>query len=78
MGRGVTRSCTMGYLITRLDDLSILGAPPHYPQKCLETKPPSPTYDNPDASLKAIILGGKGIIPELVGKWLGHSGIDPN
>lgn len=35
------------------------------------------SYSKPEVSLMAIVIGGKGIVTELVAKWVAASGIDP-
>uniref|UniRef100_A0A6B2EEC5 Putative rab3 gtpase-activating protein non-catalytic subunit n=1 Tax=Phlebotomus kandelakii TaxID=1109342 RepID=A0A6B2EEC5_9DIPT len=63
-------------LIGKLDDISILGTILRAPLKCETPVLPLIKYENPQVSLKMIVNGGKGIIVELVAKWIAAAGID--
>lgn len=69
-------------LIGKLDDVailsSILSSNPPTSSNIDEAKAIVPLpYDIPDISLVAIFNGGKGIISELVAKWIAATGISP-
>uniref|UniRef100_A0A1B0EVF1 Putative rab3 gtpase-activating protein non-catalytic subunit n=1 Tax=Lutzomyia longipalpis TaxID=7200 RepID=A0A1B0EVF1_LUTLO len=69
-------ACQWTLLIGKLDDISILGTILRAPLKCDNPTLPLVKYENPNVSLKLIVNGGKGIIAELVAKWIVASGID--
>ncbi|GAB0089826.1 Rab3 GTPase-activating protein regulatory subunit [Sergentomyia squamirostris] len=69
-------ACQWTLLIGKLDDISILGTILKAPLKCDQPILPLVKYENPHVSLKMIVNGGKGIIAELVAKWIVASGID--
>ncbi|XP_059616459.1 rab3 GTPase-activating protein non-catalytic subunit [Phlebotomus argentipes] len=69
-------TCQWTLLIGKLDDISILGTILRAPLKCENAVLPLVKYENPHISLKMIVNGGKGIIAELVAKWITASGID--
>uniref|UniRef100_A0A1L8DVY2 Putative rab3 gtpase-activating protein non-catalytic subunit n=1 Tax=Nyssomyia neivai TaxID=330878 RepID=A0A1L8DVY2_9DIPT len=69
-------ACQWTLLIGKLDDISILGTILRAPLKCENPILPLIKYENPNVSLKLIVNGGKGIIAELVAKWIAASGID--
>lgn len=68
-------------LIGKLDDIAILSAV----LSCVKVIESSDvtksltilSYSKPEVSLKAIVNGGKGIITELVAKWITASAVDP-
>lgn len=69
-------------LIDKLDDVAALGAiligAKPSSDDGFEATLPVVRFDKPDVSLRAIVCGGKGIISELVAKWILSFGIDPN
>lgn len=70
-------ACQWTLLIGKLDDVSVLGAILAENLKCLNPKHPCLKYQRPDVSLKEILKGGQGIVAEIVAKWVGATGIDP-
>ncbi|XP_065095056.1 rab3 GTPase-activating protein non-catalytic subunit isoform X2 [Ochlerotatus camptorhynchus] len=70
-------ACQWTLLIGKLDDVSVLGAILAENLKCRHPKYPCLKYQKPDVSLKEILKGGQGIVAEIVAKWIGASGIDP-
>uniref|UniRef100_A0A1B0FY92 Rab3 GTPase-activating protein non-catalytic subunit n=1 Tax=Phlebotomus papatasi TaxID=29031 RepID=A0A1B0FY92_PHLPP len=69
-------ACQWMLLIGKLDDISILGTILQTPIKCESPVLPLIKYENPHVSLKLIVNGGKGVVVELVAKWITASGID--
>lgn len=68
-------------LIGKLDDIAILSAVLSC-TKTVQSNDPANSlallpYSKPEVSLMAIVSGGKGIITELVAKWIAASRIDP-
>ncbi|XP_063697435.1 rab3 GTPase-activating protein non-catalytic subunit isoform X2 [Culicoides brevitarsis] len=70
-------ACQWTLLITRLDDIAVLGAILNSPLKAKELFLPPLKQNNIEVSLKQVLAGGRGIITELVAKWLAASGINP-
>lgn len=72
-------------LIDKLDDVAALGAilvgakpaAANADGSSIDGALPIVRFDTPDVSLRAIVCGGKGIVSELVAKWILHFGIDP-
>lgn len=68
-------------LIGKLDDIAILSAVLSCAKLCesndLDNALTIVPYARPEVSLMAIVNGGKGIVTELVAKWIAASGIDP-
>lgn len=70
-------ACQWTLLIGKLDDVSVLGAILAENLRCLNPKYPCLKCQKPDVSLKEILKGGQGIVAEIVAKWVGATGIDP-
>lgn len=70
-------ACQWTLLITRLDDIAVLGAILKNQIKSADAFLPPMTYNYPEVSLREILRGGKGIVTELVAKWLTASEINP-
>uniref|UniRef100_A0A336MRX7 CSON006231 protein n=1 Tax=Culicoides sonorensis TaxID=179676 RepID=A0A336MRX7_CULSO len=70
-------ACQWTLLITRLDDIAVLGAILGSPLKAKELYLPPLKNCSIEVSLKQVLSGGRGIITELVAKWLEGSGINP-
>ncbi|XP_055614598.1 rab3 GTPase-activating protein non-catalytic subunit [Uranotaenia lowii] len=70
-------ACQWTLLIGKLDDVAVLGTILADCLKCSQVKYPCLKYQKPDVSLKEILRGGQGIVAEMVAKWIGASGIDP-
>lgn len=70
--------CQWSLLIGKLEDVAVLHAILSSTIKCDNSSLVSlPFYENPETSLKLILNGGKGVISELVAKWLVCTGLDP-
>lgn len=70
-------ACEWTLLIDKLDDVAVLCAILSISQNDDNVTMPILKYDKPKISLKSILNGGKGIVSELVAKWLTASGICP-
>lgn len=70
-------ACQWTLLITRLDDIAVLGAILKNQIKSSDAFLPPLLYNHPEISLREVLKGGKGIVTELVGKWLTASEINP-
>lgn len=70
-------ACEWSLLIGKLDDIAVLGAILSVAQKVADPVLPTLKYEKPEISLKCVVKGGKGIVSELVTKWIAASGIDP-
>lgn len=68
--------CEWTLLISKLDDVAVLGAILSVP-KFENNALPILNYEKPNISLKEILKGGKGIISEMVSKWISAIGISP-
>lgn len=71
-------ACQWTLLITRLDDIAVLGAILNSPLKAKELFLPPLKHVSIEVSLKQVLSGGRGIITELVAKWLAGSGVAPS
>lgn len=69
--------CEWTLLISKLDDVAVLGAILSVPIKFENMALPILKYEKPNISLKEILRGGKGIISEMVSKWISAIGISP-
>lgn len=69
-------------LIGKLDDIAILSAVLSCAKLSESDESDSRltvlSYARPEVSLMAIVSGGKGIVTELVAKWIAASGVDPS
>ncbi|XP_053690684.1 rab3 GTPase-activating protein non-catalytic subunit isoform X2 [Sabethes cyaneus] len=70
-------ACQWTLLIGKLDDIAVLGTVLAECLKCSQAKYTCLNYQKPSVSLKGILKGGQGIVAEMVAKWVGASGIDP-
>ncbi|XP_055540151.1 rab3 GTPase-activating protein non-catalytic subunit isoform X2 [Wyeomyia smithii] len=70
-------ACQWTLLIGKLDDVAVLGTILAECLKCSQAKYTGLNYQKPSVSLKEILKGGQGIVAEMVAKWVGASGIDP-
>lgn len=64
-------------LIGKLDDIAALGAVLNYTKQRDTYEMPVISYQKQDTSLCGIINGGKGIVSEIVAKWIASLGIEP-
>ncbi|XP_035774523.1 rab3 GTPase-activating protein regulatory subunit-like [Anopheles albimanus] len=71
-------ACQWTLLIDKLEDVAILGTILAEGVRCLHPQWPTLKYHKPTVSLKEILTGGKGIIGELVAKWIASTGIEPD
>uniref|UniRef100_A0A182SZI8 Rab3GAP regulatory subunit C-terminal domain-containing protein n=1 Tax=Anopheles maculatus TaxID=74869 RepID=A0A182SZI8_9DIPT len=70
-------ACQWMLLIYKLEDVAILGKILVETVRCRNPRYPTLKYQKPIVSLKEILTGGKGIVSELVAKWISSTGIDP-
>uniref|UniRef100_A0A182Q7S3 Rab3-GAP regulatory subunit N-terminal domain-containing protein n=1 Tax=Anopheles farauti TaxID=69004 RepID=A0A182Q7S3_9DIPT len=70
-------ACQWMLLIYKLEDVAILGKILAESVRCRNPRWPTLKYQRPVVSLKEILTGGKGIVAELVAKWVAATGIDP-
>nr|XP_040223848.2 rab3 GTPase-activating protein regulatory subunit [Anopheles coluzzii] len=70
-------ACQWMLLIYKLEDVAILGKILGESVRCRNPRWPTLKYQKPVVSLKEILTGGKGIVSELVAKWIASTGIDP-
>ncbi|XP_049285580.1 rab3 GTPase-activating protein regulatory subunit isoform X1 [Anopheles funestus] len=70
-------ACQWMLLICKLEDVAILGKILVENIRCRNARWPTLKYQKPVVSLKEILTGGKGIVSELVAKWVSSTGIDP-
>ncbi|XP_050071788.1 rab3 GTPase-activating protein regulatory subunit [Anopheles maculipalpis] len=70
-------ACQWMLLIYKLEDVAILGKILVENIRCRSPRWPTLKYQKPIISLKEILTGGKGIVSELVAKWISSTGIDP-
>lgn len=70
-------ACEWTLLITKLDDIAVLGAILKNQVKSDDAFLPPLAYASPEISLKEILNGGLGIITELVARWVAASEMDP-
>uniref|UniRef100_A0A182K6M7 Rab3-GAP regulatory subunit N-terminal domain-containing protein n=1 Tax=Anopheles christyi TaxID=43041 RepID=A0A182K6M7_9DIPT len=70
-------ACQWMLLIYKLEDVAILGKILGESVRCRNPRWPALKYQKPVVSLKEILTGGKGIVSELVAKWVVSTGIDP-
>uniref|UniRef100_A0A182NQE9 Rab3 GTPase-activating protein regulatory subunit n=1 Tax=Anopheles dirus TaxID=7168 RepID=A0A182NQE9_9DIPT len=70
-------ACQWMLLIYKLEDVAILGKILAESVRCRNPRWPTLKYQRPVISLKEILTRGKGIVAELVAKWIAATGIDP-
>ncbi|XP_035897656.1 rab3 GTPase-activating protein regulatory subunit [Anopheles stephensi] len=70
-------ACQWMLLIYKLEDVAVLGKILAEAIRCRSPRWPTLKYQKPIVSLKEILTGGKGIVSELVAKWIASTGIDP-
>uniref|UniRef100_A0A182VWH5 Rab3-GAP regulatory subunit N-terminal domain-containing protein n=1 Tax=Anopheles minimus TaxID=112268 RepID=A0A182VWH5_9DIPT len=70
-------ACQWMLLIYKLEDVAILGKILVENIRCRNPRWPTLKYQKPIVSLKEILTGGKGIVSEMVAKWISSTGIDP-
>ncbi|XP_053681209.1 rab3 GTPase-activating protein non-catalytic subunit [Anopheles nili] len=70
-------ACQWMLLIYKLEDVAILGKILAESVRCRNPRCPMLKYQKPVVSLKEILTGGKGIVAEMVSKWVASTGIDP-
>lgn len=71
-------ACQWNLLIGKLDDISVLGAILNNQMRVEAETYPKLRQEIPKISLRLILAGGRGVISELVAKWLTNTGIDPH
>lgn len=71
-------ACQWNLLIGKLDDISVLGAILNNTMRAEAEVYPKLRPKIPRISLRMILGGGRGVISELVAKWLTGTGMDPH